>query len=121
MMRLPLLGLLLSSALVATGCAADASEDDGEGVEQSHDEIREVIPGPIVKSTDAEVWRVENQWADKSTPNAKKAGVAWKENSGLTWEEKYQAWIASFEKVDGISWGKTIRIPAPYGKTLDGP
>jgi hypothetical protein len=121
MKRLALLGLFLSS-LVAGGCAVDGNEEEeGDGVGESRDEIREVIPGPVVKSTDAEAWRVENQWADKTTTNARKAGVAWKENSGLTWEEKYQAWVTSFEKVDGVSYGKTIRMQAPYGKTLDGP
>lgn len=121
MKRLAILALLVGSALSSAGCAADADAPEEEGLEQSHDEVREVIPGPIAKSTDAEAWRVENQWADKTTANARKAGIAWKEDSGLTWEEKYQAWIGAFEKVDGISWGKTIRIAAPYGKTLDGP
>lgn len=123
MNRFAILGLLVASAVFAnTGCAADSTEEEESGeLDQSQDEVREVIPGPVAKSTDAEVWTVENQWADKTSANAKKAGVAWRENSGLTWEEKYQAWIGSFEKTDGISWGKTIRIPAPYGKTLDGP
>ncbi len=123
MNRFAIVGLLVASAVFAnTGCAADSTEEEESGeLAQSQDEVREVIPGPVVKSTDAEVWKVENQWADKTSANAKKAGVAWKENSGLTWEEKYQAWIGSFEKIDGRSWGKTIRIPAPYGKTLDGP
>lgn len=121
MTRLALLGLLLGS-LVAGGCAVvDGDEEETQGVGQSQDEVREVIPGPIVRSTDGEVWRVDNQWADKTTANARKAGIAWGENSGLTWEEKYQAWVTSFEKVDGISYGKTIRMQAPYGKTLDGP
>lgn len=123
MNRFAILGLLVASAVFAnTGCAADSNEEEESGeLDQSQDEVREVIPGPVAKSTDAEVWTVENQWADKTSANAKKAGVAWKENSGLTWEEKYQAWIGSFEKADAVSWGKTIRIPAPYGKTLDGP
>lgn len=104
------------------GCSAnDEEEESGGELEQSHDEVREVIPGPLVKSTDAEVWAVENQWADTATANAKKAGIAWGENSGLSWEEKYQKWIASFERVDGRSYGKTIRITTPQGKVLDGP
>jgi len=119
--------LLVSIAMSCTvACSNESGELDeeqgeSEGLAQSVDEVREVIPGPLVKRTDAEAWNVENQWADKSTPAAKKGGVAWKENSGLTWEEKYQAWIGSFEKVDALSYGKTIRIPTPYGRTLDGP
>lgn len=120
--------LLFVCSLVAgmggvAGCAVepDADVEEGGELEQSQDEVREVIPGPVVKSTDAEVWSVDNQWADKTTANAKKAGVAWGENSGLTWEEKYQKWIESFEKVDGIRYGKTIRITTPYGRKMDGP
>jgi hypothetical protein len=62
MMRLPLFGLLLSmtvaaSSLALGGCAVlddSSSEEESEGVGESQDEVREVIPGPVVKSTDAE-------------------------------------------------------------------
>jgi hypothetical protein len=116
--------MIAGSSVALGGCAVlddSSSEEEGDGIGESRDEVREIIPGPIVKSTSAEAWRVDNQWADKATPNARKAGIAWRENSDLTWEEKYQAWVTSFEKVDGISYGKTIRLQAPYGKTLDGP
>src|SRR5690606_22839190 len=104
----------LFSTVIAFGVGCAPPDDNGEGedtsgeVGQSTDEVREVIPGPLRKSTDAEVWSVENQWSDKSTPAARKAGVAWGEDSGLTWEEKYQRWAASFEKVDAVRYGKTI-------------
>ena len=106
----------------AAGCASPSSEEDGGSeLEASKDEIREVVPGPIAKSTSAEVWSVDNAWADKTTASSKKSGIAWGENSGLTWEEKYQKWASSFEKVDGNRFGKTIRITTPYGRTMDGP
>lgn len=118
-----LVSLLSTAIAFGAGCADP--EDDGEDVSgevgQSSDEVREVIAGPLKKSTDAEVWSADNQWADKTTPAARKAGMAWGEDSGLTWEEKYQKWASSFEKVDGIRYGKTIRIPTPYGHMMDGP
>lgn len=123
-------GLFLTAVAamsVATGCSAEAEEasqggDDTSGeMGQSQDEVREVIPGPIAKSTAGEAWAVENQWADTATANAKKAGLAWSESSGLTWEQKYSKWVASFVKVDARNYGKTIRITTPWGKTLDGP
>lgn len=105
------------------GCSVAAEEEEDESGElgTSPDEIREVVPGPLVKSTDGEVWSVENAWADTNTANARKAGIAWEENSGLSWEEKYAKWVSSFEQVDGRSYGKTIRLKTPYGRTLDGP
>jgi hypothetical protein len=105
-------------------CSQAADEDDASGeLGQSPDEVREQIPGPVVKSTDAEVWSADNQWADTNTPNAKKAGVNWGANSGLSWEEKYRKWVGTFTKVDARpnGYGKTIRITTPYGKTVDGP
>jgi hypothetical protein len=121
---------LFAIALVAgvgtsAGCSAASVDDDeaadGTEMQQSQDEVREVIPGPLARSTDAEVWAIENQWADKSTANARKAGMAWGADSGLTWEEKYQKWVESFERVDAVRYGKTIRFATPYGHTMDGP
>lgn len=113
----------LASALPA--CAADPALDDVDGeLGASQDEVREVVAGPAAKATDAEVWAVENQWADRATPNARKPGLAWPENSGLSWEEKYQRWIGAFEKIDATrvgGWGQTIRLQTPYGRTIDGP
>ncbi|MCW5832100.1 MAG: hypothetical protein KIS78_06565 [Labilithrix sp.] len=115
--------LLATVVSMGIGCAApdQDGEDTDEQVEASQDEIREVLTGPLRKSTDAEVWSVDNAWSDTTTAAAREAGVAWAENSGLTWEEKYQRWVASFEKVDAVRWGKTIRITTPYGRTMDGP
>jgi hypothetical protein len=116
-------GLAAAANLMA--CAAPSEEEgipEGE-LGASMDEVRESIAGPVVKRTDAEVWSVDNQWADKDTAAAKKEGVAWGANSGLTWEEKYGKWIGAFEKVPSKSgWGSTIKIPTPYGgKKLEGP
>lgn len=120
---------LLLTALIAGGCSANEESDEPSGeLDQSTDDIRESVPGPFVKDTDAEVWAVQNQWADKTSPAAAKAGVAWPANSGLTWEEKYVKWIGGFEKIPGSrqdSFGgtieNTIRFTTPTGKKLDGP
>src|SRR5262245_20874124 len=37
-----------------------------------------------------QVWEIRNQWEDRATTEAKKAGLAWGENSGLNWNEKYE-------------------------------
>ncbi len=68
-------------------------------------------------------WTVRNQWEDRETPEAKKAGIAWDANSGLNWDEKYAKWIASLEVVpsDEATWRDTIRITTPWGKSLPSP
>jgi hypothetical protein len=117
--------VLVASVFAATGCSAASQGDDTANPEGSmgvsNDEVREVIPGPVARSSDAEVWSADNAWADTNTANAKKAGLAWSANSGLSWEQKYRKWISAFEKIDGRSYGKTIRIQTPWGKTMDGP
>jgi len=118
-----LLGLMAATSTMA--CAPSSEEETTPDSElgASMDEVREVVAGPVARQTDAEVWSIDNQWADKDTANAKKAGVAWAANSGLTWEEKFGKWIEAFEKVPSKSgWGSTIKVPTPYGgKKLEGP
>jgi len=80
--------------------------------------------GPVVRSGAAwEVWPADNAWSDKDTPAAKKAGVAWGEDSGLTWEEKYDAWVATMETMPSDSgWGTTVSLKTPFGdKKLPAP
>ncbi|MFW5879026.1 MAG: hypothetical protein ACOCVR_04325, partial [Myxococcota bacterium] len=62
--------------------AVEAGKEDGVGA-----------LGPQVSWDDgaARVWEVKRAWADV-TPEA---GVAWEANSGLTWTEKYAAWVGS--------------------------
>jgi hypothetical protein len=81
-------------------------------------------------------WQVKNQWTDRSTESAMKAGLAWMANSGLSWEEKYREWLRrlpinidqviqnstqrdpleSFELVN--PQGKRVKIPALYPSQL---
>jgi len=81
---------------------------------------RRGLPGSVDQSSTA-VWEVTNAWADTETPQARKAGVAWGENSGLDWEQKYRAWISSFERIDSTSYGETFLLKTPWGKTLPAP
>ena len=73
-------------------------------------------PSTRIDSGPAQVWPVENQWADRSTPAAREAGMAWEENSGLSWEEKFQAWVGSLERD-----GNTFVLTTPYGKSIGAP
>ena len=67
------------------------------------------------------VWEVRNAWTDTDTAAARKSGMAWGENSGLTWDEKYSRWVESMVKVDSQSYFKTYEMTTPYGKTLPAP
>ncbi len=67
------------------------------------------------------VWEVRNQWEDTDTAEASKPGMAWGEDSGLTWDEKYQAWVASMKKIDSEGFGETFELVTPFNKTLPAP
>lgn len=131
---LPALLLLapLSFAGLVSGCSAETTDEEevgsGDDATLSKDElgesgeaVTEAAGGPAVVANSSAVWEITNQWADKDTANAKKAGVAWGENSGLTWEEKYIAWYKSFKliKAEAGGWGsnpQTWEFPTPFGK-----
>ena len=68
---------------------------------------------------DYRVWELRNQW-DDVTPEA---GLAWATDSGLTWNEKYAAWVASLPVTDepGDSGRKTFEFVTPHGRTLVAP
>lgn len=140
--RLTLLALL---ALSLTACAGNDSVDDGyEGPQLAiGDEVPELgkalfDPGasmsakedtldsakgmPVAVDTgSAQVWAVTENWADTDTAAARKAGMAWSANSGLSWDEKYVAWVEVMERIDAESYGETFKMLTPYGKTLPGP
>ena len=116
--------------VVASACATDPVSDDVE-------DVTELDPGsPLGKEDSAGVpalpvtgdyassqaWVVTNQWEDTDTPDAKKAGMAWDANSGLTWDEKFARWVGSFQKVPSLStWFDTVTISTPFGKSVPGP
>lgn len=74
-----------------------------------------------VDRSETAVWEVTNAWADVETPAALRAGIAWEENSGLNWDEKFAAWVDSMKRVDAHSYGKTFTLTTPFGKELPAP
>jgi hypothetical protein len=123
-----LLSAAAATALVATACAPDAFEDAPDEIygmdgpvypvpEDGKDDGLHRVGLPVsVDNSDTRVWDVRNQWEDTDTPAARAAGLAWGENSGLTWDEKYQLWVQSLERVEGIE-GRydTFMLTTPWG------
>lgn len=125
----PSLVLLASACAVGAPDAADQASEE-TGIEGPFDAVPPegaadgALPaGPAVASGAAtEVWAVRNQWEDTSTTEARQAGIAWAANSGLSWEEKYDRWIASLEIVTRQAGGRTFRIRTPHGdRAFDAP
>jgi hypothetical protein len=77
------------------------------------------VKGPFVNTntTATQVWTARNAWEDKDP----EAGLAWAENSGLNWDQKYSAWIDSMERVASHSYYDTFTLTTPWGKTLPSP
>ncbi len=68
--------------------------------------------GPRVRSADTEVWAVGRSWTDVEG----EPGIAWEAGSGLTWEQKHDAWVASFERTRReTGWGETFIVRTPHG------
>ncbi|RLB52109.1 MAG: hypothetical protein DRJ42_15640 [Deltaproteobacteria bacterium] len=69
--------------------------------------------GPRVAAGAAtEVWSVDRAWADVDSA----AGMSWDANSGLDWEQKFDAWVSSFElEARHGGSGETFVMPTPYG------
>ena len=122
--------LVFACVVAVTVPACGPSEDDAPATE--------LDPGrPIGKEDSAGVpalpverrlrarpqaWIVTNQWEDTDTPDAQAAGMAWSANSGLNWDEKFSAWVGSFQQIANLdSSFTTITISTPFGKSVPGP
>ena len=98
--------------------------DEGPGIGKE-DSVG--IPGLPVNGdySATRAWEPTNQWEERDTAEASRAGIAWPANSGLNWDEKYAQWIASMPKVAAISdsgWGPdTFQISTPFGKSFPAP
>lgn len=69
-----------------------------------------------------QVWTARNKWEDTTTAAARAAGLAWGENSGLTWDEKYARWIDSLAWIPSVdNYSTTVNLTTPWGKTLPSP
>jgi len=126
--------LLLASALAA--CATDVA-DDASGPDEEWGMEGPLAPTPPPGKEDSEyrrgllvstnttrtqVWNARNKWEDRDTDAARKAGVAWPANSGLTWDEKYARWIESLGWTPGLDgYSTTFLLTTPWGKTLPSP
>lgn len=124
--------LALCAALALAACTDDGRDVDEEwGMEgplspapprgKEDSEYRKGLP-VATDTTRTQVWTARNAWQDTTTPAARAAGLAWPADSGLTWDEKYAAWVGSLAWIpaaDGFS--TTIRLTTPWGKTLDAP
>ena len=138
------LKLALFVAFCVSGCATSAPEpvEDGylsvgpedpaagksffaptEGAAEGKFDALDGTPGLPVSVDDSStaVWDVRNRWTDTDTAEARLAGMAWAEDSGLDWNEKYAAWIASMKKIDSTTYFQTYEFITPYGKVLPAP
>jgi len=78
------------------------------------------LPVSVDDSSTA-VWDVRNRWTDTDTGEARKAGMAWGEDSGLDWNQKYAAWIDSMKRIESVTYFDTYEFTTPFGKTLPAP
>src|SRR5262249_8254345 len=110
--------LAIVSLLVGLTACADDSETVDEldpGGPPGKQDPAGVTPCPVTADySDSQAWVVKNQWEDTDTPDAKLAGMAWGENSGLNWDEKFSLWVGSFQQIPSFdSWFKTVTISTP--------
>ncbi|MBX3161501.1 MAG: PPC domain-containing protein [Deltaproteobacteria bacterium] len=115
------------------GCA----DDDNVGIDEEWGMEGPMSPTPAPGKEDSElrrgllvntdttrtqVWTARNKWEDTDTPAAKKAGLAWGENSGLNWDLKYTKWIESLRWIPSVdNFSTTVELTTPWGKKLPSP
>jgi len=125
----------LAAALSMLPACVDGDEPTGADEEWGMEGPIEPTPPPgkddselrrgilvATNTTRTQVWSAKNKWEDTETVAAKKAGLGWGENSGLTWDQKYGAWLVSMgwtPSLDGYS--QTFTLTTPWGKTLPSP
>lgn len=79
-------------------------------------------PPTSLDNASTQVWEVKNQWEDTDTAAAREAGIAWGENSGLTWDQKYSAWVQSMIITPGYNtYYDTFILKTPWGKEIPAP
>jgi hypothetical protein len=138
--------LLALAALLAVGCAdegtsspAPTGEEGGDLNEglvlegQDGKPTFEATGDPELKSdnltgargistsydtSSTQVWAVTQTWEGKNAA----AGLAWGENSGLTWTEKYRRWVDGLKKIPAANgYSETYELITPEGKVLPAP
>jgi hypothetical protein len=122
---LPLL-TSLPFLLPASGCGDDGLDADGKPTLEGTDhtdplgkaDALQGRRGPRVSfdGRETQVWAVTARWEDRDTAAAREAGLAWGADSGLSWDEKFHAWVESLERQ-----GNTFVLTTPWGKTVGAP
>lgn len=134
--------VLTGMLLAATACGDDSVDESGFGVpvdedgknsllqtgyEDAADKSDAALGRPGLRAdvgAESAVWEVKNQWFDNDTAEANKPGMAWGANSGLNWEEKFNLWVDSLERVERsgeYAYGETYKLTTPWGATIDAP
>lgn len=130
------LSIAAAVAVSLAACADDGTEDARDIDEEwGMEGPLEPVPAPgkedseyrkgllvATNTTRTQVWTARNAWDDTDTTAARAAGLAWSANSGLTWDQKYAAWIESMQFVpaaDGYS--QTVKVTTPFGRSFDSP
>jgi hypothetical protein len=121
----PAVRRLLLASLIATACTGDdgpVTELDS-GPPLGKDDSAGIPALPIAGDYAAtQAWVVANQWEDTDTPDAQLAGIAWPAQSGLTWDQKFAAWVGSLEQTPNMDGTfTTVKISTPFGKAVPGP
>jgi len=110
--------------LCVAACASDDSVTElDQGPAIGKDDSIGIPALPVAGNYSAtQAWVVTNQWEDTDTPSAQAAGIAWSANSGLTWDQKYSAWVGSLQKTPNMDNSfTTVLISTPFGKSVPGP
>jgi hypothetical protein len=133
--RHALLAALAAALATAPLVACDPSGELDLDEEYGMDGALEPTPAPgkedsihrrgLAVATDTrrtQVWSARNRWEDRDTPAARRAGLAWGEDSGLSWDEKFSRWVAAMERTraHGDAYD-TFVLTTPFGKALPGP
>jgi hypothetical protein len=72
-------------------------------------------------TTRTQVWTARNRWEERDTDAARRAGLAWGADSGLSWDEKYAAWVEAMQMTQSVDGRTTFQLTTPWGKSLPSP
>jgi hypothetical protein len=126
------LAAMLVTVLGVFGCDSGGEPDDDFGMEEvleyddeklgKADSIGVNGPPVSLDTSSTAVWEVQNQWEDTDTAAAREAGIAWGADSGLTWDDKYAAWVQSMGITPGHdTYYDTFMLTTPWGKEIPAP